>query len=176
MLQAEQDALVVLAQQGDEDAFTMLYRKLTPELIRFGFRVCRDHQMASDLVQEVWLSSLKSIRRLDDPRVFRSWMYRAVKWKALDAVRYTNRVTELDERELAEVAEESESDESRVLLSLVSQLPQEEQQTVYLFYASELKLDEIAIVLEVPVGTVKSRLNRSRNKLKDLWEKQNESG
>ena len=175
MLQAEQDALVLLAQQGDREAFTLLYRALTPELLRFSYRLCDDRQLAADLVQDIWVGTFKSIHRLDDPRVLRSWLYRATRWRTLDAMRNSDRLRPLKQVDEWATDSNDEIEAPESVLNLIKALHQDEQHTVYLFYASELKLDEIALVLEVPVGTVKSRLNRARKKLKELWESKYES-
>jgi DNA-directed RNA polymerase specialized sigma24 family protein len=79
MLQAKQDALVVLAQSGNDKALIILFAEFHPELLRFAYKLCGDSQLASDVEQDAWLKWMGSLRRLDDPRAFESWIYHALR-------------------------------------------------------------------------------------------------
>lgn len=163
MQQAELDALVLAAQSGNAAAFTMVVRYLQPGLLRFSYHICRDQQMAKDAVQEVWLACSRSLRRLDDPRAMKSWLHRAVRWRTLDLLRKQQRQNQHDsvaEEPLAEV--EVYPDESSALAKEMQLLPALERQALHLFYLEDLTIKEIAAVLGIPPGTVKSRLHRAR--------------
>lgn len=176
--QAQLDSLVLLAQHGNMEALELLYLVIQPPLLGFAYRLCNDRQMALDGVQDAWLSSIKTIGKMKDPRVFKSWMFRAVKWKVIDMQRVSQAqqemVNSLDWTEELENSEEGDP-EYRELLAMIKYLPTEEQESVYLFYLNGLSINEISIVQKVPLGTVKSRLNRARNRLKQHWSKKYES-
>ena len=174
MLQAELDGLVLLAQQGNHQAVDKLVKHISPGLCRFAYRLCGDTQMAQEVVQEVWLKTLKTMRKLNDPRAFKSWVFKAVKWKAQDMLRQASRYEPLPE--YLEQAVPGEQQKETRISHLIRHLPVSEQQIVYLFYMEELQLNEIAIVENIPIGTVKSRLSRARVKLKATLEKQDEFG
>ena len=166
MLQAELDMLVIRAQQGDEPALLLLFEHYQPSLVQFAYRLLRDHYLAQDAVQNAWLRILTSLRGLENPAVFKSWIYRAVKWTATDLLRQVKiqqqRSSEQSVEEL--VADNSSTHDS--LNAALQGLPADEYQAIYLFYFAQLSVVEIALVQEVPVGTVKTRLFRAKAKLK----------
>lgn len=152
----------------------MLFTHVSPGMLRFAYRLCGDPDIAQEVVQDVWLTSLKSLRRLKDPRAFKSWIFRAVKWQSLDTLR-KQQATEKLKKHFEEQASDEQAEQKRdELLTLISRLPFSELQVVYLFYQEDMKLNEIALIEEIPVGTVKSKLNRARLKLKEPLEKQDE--
>ncbi len=172
MHQAEQDLLVLEAQNGNDKAFECLIQYFHPQLIKFANQLCSDPAMAKDATQDVWLSIGKPLRRLSDPRAFKSWLFRAVRWRVLDLVKVNAREQEsvecpeyLDNPFLTVEFDDSNI-ELRPLRKAIEQLPQQERATIYLFYMAEFSVKQIARVLEIPLGTVKSRLSRARKILK----------
>ena len=179
--QAKQDALVLLAQKGDEKAMGLLYELYQPTLLRFAWRQCHSPELAKDAVQEVWLKSFRTLPRLRDPRAYKAWLFRAVRWQIVDQlrkVRSQENLREVLKQDAAQpqVVTTDETDDFAVLAGHIAQLSEVEKDALYLFYQDGLKLDEIALILGVPTGTVKSRLNRARNRLKEEMEKADESG
>jgi RNA polymerase sigma-70 factor (ECF subfamily) len=174
MNQAEEDLLVISARAGNEEAFGFLFRHYHKPLLRFACKLGRDEQLAADAVQDAWIRIARTIRRLDDPRAFRSWIYRAVRWRVLDLLRKSRTVDVTQDGELPETAGDGgRADQVNVaeLHGLLSRLPEIERQALHLFYLDEMKISEIAAVLEIPPGTVKSRLNRARGQLRELYER-----
>lgn len=162
---SREELLVISAQAGNEAAFAELYQNFYQPLVKFAYKLCGHHDWAQDAVQDVWLDTAKKLRKLQDPKAFRSWMFRAVRWRCIDLARKSNKTQSLDGQEIA--TEEIKVEDSG-LLKLIDQLPEVERQAIYLFYLEEMSLVEISIVLEVPQGTLKSRLNRARKHLKTL--------
>lgn len=171
MNQAEEDLIVLSAQAGNERAFALLFRRHHAALVRFAARMSRDPQLAQEAVQEAWIRIAGRIRRLEDPRAFRSWLFRAVRWQVLDLLkrpRYPEEsLVEEAVESPAETAPES-PDGYPELVARIADLPAIERQSLHLFYLDEMKISEIAVVLDIPPGTVKSRLNRARNRLREL--------
>lgn len=169
MLQAEEDLVVMQAQLGSQAALGLLYRHYQVRLARFAYRLCSDDELAKDAVQEAWLHIAKRLRKLENPKIFRSWLYRAVRWRVLDALRKRSRYEEHcdSEHDLNEMAAPDLGDDSsHSLASLIKFLPKLESEIVHLFYLEEMKMREIALILDIPQGTVKSRLYRARETLK----------
>ena len=116
-------------------------------------------------MQDVWISISKKLSKLEDPRAFKSWIFRALRWRVLDLIKAkayqfqpienANLSIELDESAIAR----------KQLRKMIEKLPDRDRSVIYLFYLAELSLAEIAQVMEIPLGTVKSRLNRSRASL-----------
>ena len=168
---AKTDLLVLKAQRGEKRAFEALFHLYNRSLQRFAYRLCRDQTLAADAVQEAWLTLSKTLARLDDPRGFRMWAYKTVRWRVVDGARKRKHsAASLDD--VAEIAVSSgEPDATSGQLAFhMAQLAAGDRQMLALFYLDELKLTEIAGVLDVPVGTVKSRLNRARARLRQQIE------
>ncbi|MFZ5844534.1 MAG: RNA polymerase sigma factor [Pseudomonadota bacterium] len=179
MKQAEEDLLVLAAQQGNEAAFNYLFRHYFAPLRRFAYQLGADADSAQDAVQEAWIGIAKSLHRLQDVRAFRSWIFRAVRWKVLERVRNQRLQTEpLDEQlhsefllqEDAGPAGAERADPVNRMEQAMAQLPAIDRQALHLFYLQEMRVSEIAIALELPAGTVKSRLHRARQSLKTVLE------
>ncbi|NVJ64929.1 MAG: RNA polymerase sigma factor [Gammaproteobacteria bacterium] len=167
MKTSREELLVISAQAGNEAAFAELYQAMFQPLVKFAYKLCGHHDWAQDAVQDVWLDTTKKLRKLEDPKAFRSWMFRAVRWRCIDLARKANKTqTIAEDEQLPEASEELSEDSG--LIKLIDQLPEVERQAIYLFYLQEFSIAEIAIVLEVPQGTVKSRLNRARKHLETL--------
>ncbi|NVK21906.1 MAG: sigma-70 family RNA polymerase sigma factor [Kangiellaceae bacterium] len=171
MKQAKQELLVLSAQQGNTKAFNALVEHYHSALVKFAYRICANQQLAQDAVQEAWLKLSQQLRKLNDPRAFKSWIYRAVRWRCIDLMRRQNN----NEQELTDYQQqfsdsmtETPSVSEGSLLPYINQLPDVEKQIIYLFYLNEISITEIAIILEIPIGTVKSRLNRARNQLRNI--------
>ena len=169
---ATEEHLVLQAQAGNAKAFELLYRSYHASLVRFAFRLCGNEQMACDAVQDACILIARKLGDLHTPSMFRARVFKAVRWRTTDYMRKkANHTVPLDD-----VAQESVATEksmwatSSQLGTLINKLPDVEKQAIHLFYLEELKLTEIAAVLEVPTGTIKSRLNRARGRLKTLME------
>ena len=172
MNQAEQDLLVLTAQDGNHQAFGLLFKLYHKPLVGFAYKLSNDRELANDAVQEAWVKAAKNIRKLHDPRAFKSWIYRLVRWKTTDMLRQTTRsgiqLEEFDDKAVySSKKEESLQDEA--LSTAINNLPETEKQIIHLFYLDEMKITEISVILEIPVGTVKSRLNRARRILKKKY-------
>jgi len=175
---AEQDLLVLAAQSGNRRAFAALFKIHHRQLLRFAARFCNDHDLARDAVQDAWLGMTKALPGLRDPRAFRSWLYRRVRWRMLDALRTHQRQQHAlqDDHEAAVAASgidstralQEQADSSELLREALAQLSLIDRQAIELFYLQQLQINEIAVVLEIPAGTVKSRLNRARKLLREL--------
>lgn len=168
MRQAEQDLLVLEAQQGNEQALECLVALFHPLLVKFAISISGNHALANDAVQDVWLHISKKLRSLNDPRAFKSWIYRAVRWRIIDLMRSkANQCDEYDNSSALTELDETELEQAQLKRS-IDALPNQEREVIYLHYLAELSIAEVALVLKVPAGTVKSRLSRARNQLRQL--------
>lgn len=164
----KEERLILAAQAGDTRAFDMLYRLYQPSLLRFAYRICKSHSTAVDAVQDAWLQTLRSMSGDYPVSSFRARIFKAVRWRTLDYLRRGARAhEELNEEVIAGKSDDmwATSDQMR---SLLSALPAEEGEAVYLFYLEELNVAEVALIQSVPSGTVKSRLSRARGRLKEI--------
>jgi len=167
------EALLVLsAQSGNQRAFEVLFRSFNPSLVRFASRLAGDDQLALDAVQDAWITISKNLANIGNPYAFRAHIFKAVRWRTIDQLRKYDRRTE----ELGDNIVDSNSNCHEMLATtsqikrLVDQLPVIDRQAIYLFYLEDMTISELASILDIPGGTVKSRLNRARNTLKKLIE------
>jgi RNA polymerase sigma-70 factor (ECF subfamily) len=128
-------------------------------------------ELSKDIAQDSWRIIIDKIHDLKDPKSFKSWAYRIVYSRSLDALRYNQRKrNELQSYAFnkTEVEEESfdNSDLKKLLIKQIDSLPKQQQVVIKLFYVEEYSLKEIAELLEIAVGTAKSRLFHAREKLK----------
>ena len=172
-----QDELLVLqCQEGDSEALKTLIARWQPRFARLAWRLTSEREAARDVVQDVWLAIVRGLARLDDPARFRPWAYRIVKNKCADWVRRraTRRsaMEQLREHATRTVTDdEPNSGDISRLRDAMARLPDEQRMILSLHYSEEMSIVEIAAVLNVPVGTVKSRLFHARNRLKEALER-----
>lgn len=165
--------LISLIQGGSRDAFDRLVRRWTPKLVRYATRVLGRPELARDIAQETWIAVIRGLRRLDDPSQFAPWIYKITHRKCVDGIRLNQRqrrLKESAEHEAVVAAAGNQSSTGRSedtdLATAIEQLSHEKREVVHLFYGEDLSIDDIATVLSVPAGTVKSRLHQARESLK----------
>jgi RNA polymerase sigma-70 factor (ECF subfamily) len=132
--------------------------------------LCGSDDAAADLSQDTWMRVLRGVATLRDPARLRPWLFGIARRVAMDRLRrqYASPLAaeaDLDELPAAESDPGLESDLAW-LEAEVASLPIRERETLALFYLRELTIEEIAASLDVPAGTVKSRLFRARRMLK----------
>jgi len=166
--------LVLLSQAGSTDALDGLARRWTPRLLRYSARVLggstESAETARDVVQETWVGAIRGLRGLRDPAQFPAWIYGIATRKCADAIRAHIRRRRLDAQTVGgDVGQQGASltlEHEIDLATAIRGLPPLHRAVVHLFYREDLSVEEIASVLGVPAGTVKSRLHHAREALK----------
>ena len=154
---AHQRALVLRAQSGDRDAFDALLREIAPPLLRYVTRVTGDVAMAEDVVQETLIAIVRKIEWLHDASLFRPWAYRIASRQAFRALR-KRRVSEPLEEIDGAVEEIVDPWQRERLLASIDRLAPASRAVITLHYLEDMSLSEVAAVLDLAPGTVKSRL------------------
>ncbi|MDH7943733.1 sigma-70 family RNA polymerase sigma factor [Pseudohongiella sp. SYSU M77423] len=171
MQQAEEELLVLEAQDGDNRAFQQLFQRYQNALLRYGYKVSGDRQIAQDAAQEAWFRLARNIRQLDDPKAFKSWMYQLVHWSCIDLLKKTrDSDQQLDVSDVEPEFSDDNSEQQESLNAAINRLPSLEKQMIHLFYLEEMSVRQVAQVLRISEGTVKSRLNRARRLLKERFD------
>jgi len=173
------ELLVIKSQQGDREAFNELVGRWQKRLWNYAYRITGSESAAWDIVQESWHGIIKGIRKLNDAALFSSWAFRIVNNKCSDFLRRQHRQHKLDDELVKNIRDESDKsnidNKSELLLDAVRKLAPERRALVTLRYREGFDIEQIAQILGVPEGTVKSRLHRTMNQLKEIVErKQNE--
>lgn len=154
--------LVLRAQSGDRRAFDRLLRDLAPSLLQYVGRVTGDGSLAEDVVQDTLILIVRKIRWLNEPSLLRPWAYRIASREAFRALRKRKVAEPSDVESIDEVAtapeEISDPWQRERLLSSIERLSSASRAVIILHYFEEMSLSEVAAVLDLPPGTVKSRL------------------
>ncbi len=160
------DLLVMQAQDGDRRSMDELVRRWQRRLWAHAYRLTGRTDAAWDVTQQAWVAIVKGLRKLHDPASFRAWAYRIVANKAADHVK-----SRPPDDGVGEAAEQRPADQEggAILRELMGRLAPEKRHILVLYYVEGLTIPELAFVLRVPDGTVKSRLYAAREEFKRLW-------
>ena len=173
------ELLVVRCQLGELEAFDALIARWHRPLWLYIRRMTGRDEDAQDLLQEVWLRVIRGIGRLRDGSRFRGWLFGIARRALMDRLRRVYSAPATDDVDVAELALEIEATDSEADLALLEAtletLPATEREVLTLFYLRDLTLAELAQVLNVPVGTIKSRLFRARRMLRDAMQERRDS-
>lgn len=180
--------LIKQAQNGNEEAFTALYERYYARAFAIAYRQTKDHSDAQDVVQDAFIQVHKSIHTLRDPKVFYRWLMQIVHSKCIDLF-YKNRNRDsvdpstmeryypYEEKRMYMLPEEQSTyeGEQNVLYNIIQEMDEKYSTIIELIYFRQLKLEEIAEYLQIPVGTVKTRSRRAKQELRlriEAFEKQ----
>jgi RNA polymerase sigma-70 factor, ECF subfamily len=168
---------VLQAQSGSREALNELFKSIQEPLFRYIVSLVRDQHLAEDILQEVFMRIYRKLRWLREPQAFRAWSYQIA---SREAFRYLNRERRWSDqvRDEATLANQPavETEFPRKLMEslpqLIEKLSPASRAVVVLFYLHEMSLVETAAVLDIPVGTAKSRLAYGLQSLRRSFEKE----
>jgi len=167
------ELLVLRCRRGDSQAFRELVESFERRLLYYLRRLSNDEHEAWDIFQQVWLKVIRNMHSIQDPRKFKSWLYTVAHRTAADRVgalvKEKNRREESDLDEIADENSDWEHFENADLVHYgLCKLPIDQQEILAFFFLEEFSVAEIADILKLPDGTVKSRLHRARNALRSV--------
>jgi RNA polymerase sigma-70 factor (ECF subfamily) len=173
MMPSEKD--VLLAQDGDQEAFIRLINSCESSLYRVAKGILKEDTDCADAIQETILKSYHSITKLKNPSYFKTWLIRILINECSDMLKKKQKSVLLNK--LDNIAEPSKGEnEFSELREALSELNEKYRTVVLLFYFEECSIKEIAQVLKIREGTVKSRLNRARSQIASSLNQMNEEG
>jgi RNA polymerase sigma-70 factor (ECF subfamily) len=159
--------LVIRAQRGDEAAFAAITASSYVRLQGVAYRILRDPYLAEDATQQALVEVWRNLPSLRDPARFEAWSYRTLVRQCYREARRNRRAYDL-----AQTTEPVARDDLSVVRDRdqlergFQQLSMDHRTVVVLHHYLGLTLDEIAAALDIPVGTVNSRLSRAMTKLR----------
>ena len=180
--QLDDRALVTRILEGDRDRFTELVRRYEKRLINYVFRITHRYEEAHDLAQEIFMKVYLALDRYDPKYQFSTWLFRIAQNASIDALRKKSvpevplaRPTEEDpdrEREFADTGISpyralKNKQLASAIEKAVENLPPDYRDLIQLRHFAELSHEEIASMKRLPLGTVKNKLFRARNLLKE---------
>jgi RNA polymerase sigma-70 factor (ECF subfamily) len=181
--QLDDRALVARILEGDRDRFTELVRRYEKRLVNYVYRITHRYEEAHDLAQEIFVKVYLALDRYDPKYQFSTWLFRIAQNSAIDALRKKS-IAEVPivrtfgdeegkEREFADSGVSPYRAMKNKQLSAaidvaVHNLPPDYRELIQLRHFAELSYEEIASMKKLPLGTVKNKLFRARNLLKDV--------
>ena len=183
--QLDDRALVSRILEGDRDRFTELVKRYEKRVVNYVYRITHRYEEAHDLAQEIFVKVFVALDRYDPKYQFSTWLFRIAQNSAIDALRKKS----IAEVPLAKPAGDEEPKErefadtgvspyralkNKQLAAAIDQavveLPPDYRELIQLRHFAELSYEEIASMKKLPLGTVKNKLFRARNMLKETLE------
>jgi RNA polymerase sigma-70 factor, ECF subfamily len=161
----QEQAWVREAQGGSASAFEALFRLYWPQVFRAAYLVVHDAAAAEDIAQEAFLAALRSLDRFDRSRPFGAWLHRIVVNRAIDWARSRQLRREAGLEET--VAPDRNAGLSDDVIDALADLTPEHRGVIVLRHVLGYTPGEIAALLDLPRGTVNSRLRRGLDTLKE---------
>jgi RNA polymerase sigma-70 factor (ECF subfamily) len=165
--EARERVLVRAAQQGSRTAVEELFRRHWPAAHRAAFLIVQDAAAAEDIAQEAFVAALRALDRFDRRRPFAPWLHRIVANRAIDWSRARTARREVYEDDADSRGRDDADPPSRDLLAALSALAPEQRAVVVLRHLLGYTPGQVARLLELPRGTVNSRLRRALDRLAD---------
>jgi RNA polymerase sigma-70 factor, ECF subfamily len=180
------EAEVSQLRRGDLGALSVLVARYQNRLYRYLLRLVRNPADADDLFQQTWIRVAEQIRRYDANRNFDAWLFTLARHMAIDHLR-RRRLESLDEPPESETKGATMADKLAArdapvldgilerergsrLAECVAELPVYYREVLSLRFEEEMKLEDIAVVLDAPLSTVKTRLRRGLDNLRNSLE------
>ncbi|HET7121953.1 MAG TPA: RNA polymerase sigma factor [Solirubrobacterales bacterium] len=164
--------LVREAQRGSADAVSRLYSAHWPRAHRAAYLVVHDAAAAEDVAQDAFLAAIASLERFDRRRPFGPWLHRIVVNRAIDWSRREALRRQVDDPDRVAAAAPDPPAVGDEMMRALADLPFEQRAAVVLRYLLDYTPGEIAAMLELPRGTVNSRLRRALDRLGAVLEEE----
>lgn len=171
--------LIQQAGNGDSNAFGELVRRNYASVVNVVYRMCGDANLAEDMAQETFLRAWSNLASFRPKTSLRHWLYRIAVNATLDVLR--RKTEEPVEDEIIQMFSDQspgpeatviEKEQAADLQQKLKALPEASRTVLVLREYGELSYQEIATTLELPIGTVMSRLNYARTRLREMLKEQ----
>lgn len=161
-------AVIERCRAGDNEAFRHIVERYQAEAIGHATAILGTHEDALDAVQEAFIDAFLALDRLDLSRRFYPWFYVVLRNRCYKLARGRRReMSSSDEMEILAPAAGVRPEESMLLEQAMLELPTEDRELITLRHLDGLSYQQLAERLEVPQGTIMSRLYHARKKLRD---------
>jgi RNA polymerase sigma-70 factor (ECF subfamily) len=169
-----EETQILLAQDGDIESFERLIQKYHPKLIYYVRRLTNDEEATKDVLQNVWLEVYHQLRTLRSHKAFSVWVYRIARNKAVEFVRRRQHdaFEDIEIETIPDKCDEPkiEIDNGSRLHKALQELKPEHREVLVLCFFEEMSYEQIADVINSPIGTVRSRIYHAKLNLKKQLE------
>jgi RNA polymerase sigma-70 factor (ECF subfamily) len=171
---AEERRLIDRSAAGDQEAFRQLVIRHHRLVINVAFRALGELSLAEDVAQEVFLKVYKALPNYRHEKPFKHWLHRVAANAVTDTLRRRRPLVSLDDMQEQPASAEADPldvatrhDLQRAVRQAIASLPSHYRDTIALQAFAELSYEEIAKTLDIPLGTVMSRLNGAKRLLRE---------
>ncbi len=168
--------LVGQVKAGDIEAFSELVRRHEQNVYNLAYRFMREPSLAEDMAQEAFLKAFRLLRGFRGACSFSTWMYRVTCSVCLTELTRRKRRSEVEllpkHAGAAPAAATDTADIPELIRGCVSRLPSHYAEIIRLYYFQETSYEEIAQLLAIPMGTLKTWMHRARHQLRAIVEKE----
>lgn len=161
--------ILTLVQKGDREAYQEIVVRHMRSAYYLALAFVHNHQDALDLSQEAFIKAFRKIKKFDTKRPFFPWFYRILKNLCIDHYKHRRRLNEVPLENVRVLEVEHEDREmKKALWKGIDELPDEQKEIIVLRYFQQLSYQEIAEILDKPIGTVMSSLYYAKKRLKGI--------
>ncbi len=175
--------LIGIAIKGREDSFEELVKRYQRPIAGYVYRMLGDYDSSLDVTQEVFIKVYNSLHRYSSEYKFSTWLYRIAHNAAIDHIRRNSANTlsieteskdgayqlQIESRDLSPEQQRERKEWRAEIQAVVKRLPPAYRELIVLRHSQELSYDEIAQVTNLPLGTVKNRLFRAREMMREIF-------
>ncbi len=157
---------------GDKTSLALLITETQPSLFLFCFHLTKNKQTSEDLTHDTFLKAISSLKDLKNPELLLAWLKKIARNLHLDYLKSASNRNQVlvEDYEGLNGHQTSEISDSQIdTLKILNQLDEEDRAILVLIDIQECSYQEAAETLDIPEGTVKSRLSRARDKFSDLY-------
>lgn len=160
------------AKAGDRDAFAMLIEDIKVKLYKTGISILKNDDDTCDALQETLICIYNNLKSLKQSEYFTTWAIRIMINNCYEIIRKNKKIVNLNEKvEIQEEMYYQQYSEDSTLEWVLNQIDSDLKTVTLLYYYDELTVSEISETLNIPEGTVKSRLSRAREKIYEILKK-----
>ena len=168
--------LVARTRRGEHEAFSELVRRHQQIVYNLAFRYMRDMALAEDMAQEAFLKAYRLLKGFRGDCSFSTWMYRVTSSVCLTELNRRKRRGEVsleaDHLGAAHNTQIETDDMAALVRRAVTKLPEKYASIVTMYYLNQMPYEEIAVAMEIPLGTLKTWMFRARKDLRAIVEQE----
>ncbi len=164
----EFQVLINKTKKGDWDSYLKLFLAKKDTLYRKAFYITKNHHDTDDVLEESIIKGFKAVKKIDNPSKFYPYLTKIVVNTCYDLLKRNKRTKPLEDEVAKIEAPSSNISEKLDLYTYLDKLDQDHKTVLMLRFFEDMKIEDIAIALDIPEGTVKSRVYYGLKKLKSM--------
>ena len=167
------EEVVLIVRSKDKNLYSLIIERYESKLFRYILNMVKDHDKATDILQESFIKAFTNLNGFDTNKKFSSWIYRIAHNESLNAIKKYGKEITMDEDFDFQSDENIEKDFEKNEVSLMvndclDKIPVKYSEPLSLFYIEEKSYEEISEILRLPMGTVATRINRAKILMKKI--------